>query len=127
MYQQVTLTVSDAVLKRAASLAAVVSRPVEKILSEALEIALPDVGSDTLPPIENLTDAEVLALTKAQMESRQNTRLSLLLDRNQRGTLDVKERAELHSLYQSYLRLWLRQSEALAEAVHRGLRQPLQS
>ncbi|GEM_PF-4063219 len=28
-------------------------------------------------------------------------------------------------LFQSYQRLWLRQSEALAEAVRRGLREPL--
>lgn len=44
-----------------------------------------------------------------------------LLDRQQAGVLTGDERVELNGLYQAYLRLWLRQSEALAEAVRRGL------
>lgn len=125
MEQQITLTLSDTLLKRAAGLAAAVSRPIEKILAETLEMALPDVGAEKLPSVASLSDKEVLALSQAHMESKQSSRLSVLLDKQQAGALTERERVELYSLYQNYQRLWLRQSEALAEAVRRGLRQPL--
>jgi len=125
MDQQITLTLSDTLLQRAAGLAAVVSRPIEKILAETLEMALPDVGAEKLPSVAGLSDEEVLALSRVQMESKASSRLSDLLDKQQAGTLKEKERTELHGLHQTYLRLWLRQSEALAETVKRGLREPL--
>ncbi|MCI0694040.1 hypothetical protein L0337_18785 [candidate division KSB1 bacterium] len=125
MEQQITLTLSDTLLKRAAGLAAAVSRPIEKILAETLEMALPDVGAEKLPSVASLSDEEVLALSQARMENKQSSRLSVLLDKQQAGALTERERAELYSLYQNYQRLWLHQSEALAEAVRRGLRQPL--
>lgn len=125
MEQQITLTLSDTLLQRAAGLAAAVSRPIEKILAETLEMALPDVGAEKLPSVASLSDEEVLALSRAHMESKQSSRLSVLLDKQQAGTLTERARAELYSLYQNYQRLWLRQSEALAEAVKRGLREPL--
>jgi predicted DNA-binding protein len=125
MEKQIILTLPDSVLDRAASLAAVVSRPVEKILRETLEIALPEMGHQVEPPVSSLSDDEVVRLTKAQMESRQNARLSKLLDKQQSGILTELERSELYGLFQTYLRLWLRQSEALVEAVRRGLSKPL--
>jgi hypothetical protein len=125
MEQQITLTLSDTLLQRAAGLAAAVSRPIEKILAETLEMALPDVGGEKLPSVASLPDEEVLALSQAHMESKQSSRLSVLLDKQQAGALTERERVELYSLYQNYQRLWLRQSEALAEAVKRGLREPL--
>lgn len=125
MERQITLTLSDNALQRAAGLAALVSRPLEDVLAETLEVSLPDLGApSTLPPIAGLDDHEVLALTRARMESRQNARMSELLDRQQAGVLDGDERVELDGLYQVYLRLWLRQSEVLAEAVRRGLCEP---
>jgi predicted DNA-binding protein len=125
MEKQITLTLPDSVLDRAAGLAAVMSRPVEKILRETLEMALPDMGHEVLPAVSSLSDEEVLRLTKMQMENRQNTRLSKLLDKQQAGVLKEQERSELYSLFQTYLRLWLRQSEAMVEAVRRGLSKPL--
>jgi hypothetical protein len=41
------------------------------------------------------------------------------------ATLTTPEQAELFALIQVYQQLWVRQSEALAEAVRRGLRAPL--
>lgn len=71
MEQQITLTLSDTILKRAAGLAAIVSRPVEKILAETLEFSLPDLGAEKLPPIAGLSDQELLALSQARMDSKQ--------------------------------------------------------
>jgi len=57
----------------------------------------------------------------------EDRRLSELLDRQQSGVLDDAERAELRSLFASYQTGLLRKARALAEAVHRGLRGPLES
>ena len=55
----------------------------------------------------------------------QRRRLSGLLERQREGMLTESERPELLALMQVYNQLWIRQSEALAEAVRRGLRKPL--
>jgi hypothetical protein len=123
----ITLKLSDSALKRAAGLSAIVSRPIEDVLAETLEVALPNFAAEKMPPIHTLSDEEVLALAHVQMEQGQSTRLSALLDKQQAGLLMEDEHLELESLYHVYLRLWLRQSEALAEAVHRGIHPPLAS
>jgi len=125
MNQQITITLSEAAMQRATNLAGVVARPIEKILADTLEFALPDIGSEVLPPVTALPDEEVLALSQARMDTRQDEQLSELLEKQQSGSLIDTERVSLNGLFQSYLRLWLRQSEALAEAVRRGLREPV--
>ena len=125
MTRQITLTLPDEVLDRAQGLAEVMGRPVETILADALALALPDLPTTTEPSIVNLPDAEVLALTQARMLATEDQRLSVLLAKQQAGQLAAVERPELLALFQAYLHLWLRQSEALAEAVRRGLRPPL--
>lgn len=125
MNQQITITLSEAALQRAINLAGVIARPIEKFLAETLELALPDIGAEVLPPVATLPDEEVLALTQTRMNTRQDAHLSELLEKQQAGNLNDPERVMLNSLFQTYLRLWLRQSEALAEAVKRGLREPL--
>jgi len=72
-----------------------------------------------------LSDGDVLALSKVQMRPAQGRRLSALLERQREGALDEKEHPELLALMQVYDQLWIRQSEALAEAVRRGLREPI--
>jgi len=51
--------------------------------------------------------------------------LSTLLDRQQAGTITEPERAELAALFQLYQEGLLRKAHALAEAMRRGLRDPL--
>lgn len=125
MNQQITITLSDAALQRATHLASAVARPIEKILADTLEFALPDIGSEVVTPVAALPDDEVVALTQTRMGAKDDARLSELLERQQAGNLTNAERVTLNNLFQSYLRLWLRQSQALAEAVKRGLREPL--
>jgi len=59
------------------------------------------------------------------MDGRQSARFSDLLDKQQAGILAELERSQFYSLFQTYQRLWLRQSQAFAEAVRRELREPL--
>jgi hypothetical protein len=78
-------------------------------------------------PISLLSDEDVLALCRTQMSLSSGRRLSELLEKQREGVLTGSERSELLALMQVYDQLWIRQSEALAEAVRRGLRKPLES
>jgi hypothetical protein len=59
------------------------------------------------------------------MPPQQGHRLDHLLAKQGEATLTTPEQAELFALIQVYQQLWVRQSEALAAAVRRGLRAPL--
>lgn len=125
MNQQITITLSETALARANNLASLVAQPLERLLAETLELTLPDVGAEVLPHVATLPDKEVLALAQAQMDPEQDTQLSELLRKQQAGLLNNEDRIMLRGLFQTYLRMWLRQSEALVEVVKRGLREPL--
>jgi hypothetical protein len=127
MSTQVTLKLSDDLYENAQRWAVITDRDVVETLTSALEIVLTPVPS--LPEIENpvssLSDAEVLALSQAKMKTWQGQRLGELLEKQREGRLNEQERPELLALMQLYNQLWVRQSEALLEAVNRGLRPPL--
>jgi hypothetical protein len=99
-----------------------------KTLSDALAIVLtPMYTTPALErPISSLSDRDVLALCEVQMSVTAGRRLGELLEKQRESTLASGERQELLALMQSYDQLWIRQSEALAEAVSRGLRKPLE-
>ena len=75
--------------------------------------------------VEDLTDKDVLALCDLRLESNQDKKLSELLDKQGSGMLTEDESSELRGLIQVYQVKLLRQAQALAEAVRRGLREPL--
>lgn len=97
----------------------------EAKLLKSLKTELAELeGEEVL--ISSLSDEEVLALSQVQMKPLQGQRLSELLEKQREGALTENERPELLALVQVYEQLWIRQSEALAEAVRRGLRKPLE-
>jgi hypothetical protein len=127
MSTQVVLTLSDDLYARAKQWAALTRRDLPETLTDALEIVLtplPEPPKGELP-VTSMSDAEVMALAQAQMAPQQGTRLDHLLAKQREEQLTTPEQAELLALMQGYHRLWLRQSEALAEAVRRGLREAL--
>jgi hypothetical protein len=127
MSRRVTLELPDDVLERAERLAVLADRKVADVLAEAVSVVLPPL--DAVPkesqPVSQLPDNAVLRLAELRLPAAQNRRLSQLLDQQQAGTLDDSERTELLILMQMYEVNWLRQAEALAEAVRRGLRDVL--
>ncbi|NOT54730.1 MAG: hypothetical protein HOP18_09020 [Deltaproteobacteria bacterium] len=128
MSTQVVLNLPDDTYERVTQFAAYAQRNVSEIVIDALTSMLPSL--DTLAQlrnIANLSDREVLALTELRMAPEADHRLSELLDRQQAGELTDLEGAELAALMRTYEIGLLRQSQALAEAVHRGLIPPLQS
>jgi hypothetical protein len=128
MSVQVTLTLPDKLRERAQRWANLTHRELPEALTDMLEIVLTPAytAPDLDKPITSLPDHEVLALSQLQMPPQQGHRLGELLVRQREGELAEGERLELLALMQIYERLWLRQSEALAEAVRRGLRGSLE-
>jgi hypothetical protein len=128
MSTQLTLDIPDEVLRGAASVASATRRDVADVLREALTLTFGTLAEHEEPPspVRRLSDAQVLALCDARLPEQAGALLSALLDKRQEGDRDPTAAAELAALMQFYQSLWLRQSEALAEAVRRGLRPPLE-
>jgi len=128
MSTQVTLTLSQELYERAERWAAITQQNLSDTLTDALSIVLTPMH--TAPkleqPVSSLSDDDVLTLSNIQMKPTQGRRLSKLLEKQREGALAEGERIELLALMQIYNQLWIRQSEALAEAVRRGLRKPLE-
>lgn len=127
MGKEVTLTLPDDLLQNAQSWSKLIHRDITETLTDALRIVLTPVHSDPKieRPITTLSNAEVLELTKIQMDEAQALQLNRLLDMQQEGVLQEFDRPSLMALMQIYNQLWIRQSEALAEAVKRGIHPPL--
>jgi len=123
----VILNLPDETYQRATQYAAYANRDVSEIIVAAIASTLPSLEAIAqLRTIAKLTDREVLALTELRMEPEADRRLSELLDCQQAGELSDLERAELAALMRTYEMGLLRQSQALAEAVRRGLIPPLE-
>jgi hypothetical protein len=119
MNEQITLHVPDYILQQAAQMAAQTNLKVENFLAEVLVSALGE------RPVTALADAEVLALTESRLPQEQEERLTDLLADHGEGLLDPNQQKELDRLMNVYERALLRQSQALREAVARGLIKPL--
>jgi hypothetical protein len=129
MSRRITLELPDEIMDRAERLASLTHREVAELLADAVSTALPpwEAVLGETPPIAQLSDAEVLKLTHLRLDAARDRRLSVLLGQQEAGQLTAAQRAELVSLIQVYEANLLRQAEALAEAVRRGLREPLSS
>jgi hypothetical protein len=129
MAVEVTLTLPENLVEYAKRLGDATQRDVAAILADALEMLLPtweNLSENTsIPSVSSLSDAEVLALADSKMDAVQNQRLGELQQRGKTIGLTEAERYELLALLQIYQIGQLRKSEALAEAVQRGLRSPL--
>lgn len=121
MSQQVTLQVSEQVIRHAAQVAAQTHRSVEDVLAAWLE------SVTTERPVEELSDDEVSALAELRLSDEQDASLSALLERSREGALDADGQRELDELMRLYEHGLLRKSRALKVAVQRGLREPLQA
>ena len=124
---QVMVTLSDEAYRSAERLAELTSRKVNDVLADTIELSLSPLNfpSEPTKPIATLTDAEILAVTELNLQPAQDQRLTLLLDKQQAGTLTEPEGSELLALMQLYQEKLLLKSQALREAVKRNLREPL--
>jgi predicted transcriptional regulator len=125
----ITINLPDDIYRRVERLAHLANRDLSSILADTLTHSFSPISaqSNEHPSISELSDRQVMALTHLEMEPAQDTRLSELLDKQQSGTLNPEEPQELDALMQIYREGLLRKATALAEAVKRGLMEPLNS
>jgi hypothetical protein len=104
-------------------LARLANRQVADLLADTIVISLPVLTDrdDMVRPVNELANVDILALTNLQLPPEQDERLSQLLAKQQMENLYPSERAELQALMQIYQIGLLRKSQALTEAVKRGI------
>ncbi len=124
---QITVNLTEETYRRAKCLAQLTRREVADVLADTLSLSLPSLAEGKTPALSEMSDAQVVALAELQLSTEDDERLSALLDRQQAGTLTDEEHPELNRLMQVYQEGLLLKSEALAEAVSRGLIPPLYS
>lgn len=127
---EVVLNLPDKTYGKAAQLAQLMNREVSQVLAEVIEDGLSPLGesiSVAFKPVEELSDEEVLEVAELRMNEAQGKRLGRLLDRQQAGKLNEGERSELAALAQVYYEGLVRKAQGMAEAVRRGLMEPLES
>jgi hypothetical protein len=121
MSEQITIQVSEQVLRQADYIAAKTQQTVETVIANWLESLINDI------PVGSLSDEEVLALSELRLSEEQQSVLDELLVHNREGTMDAEKKQQLDELMYVYERGLLRKSQALREAVVRGLHEPLHS
>ncbi|QTA86143.1 hypothetical protein [Desulfonema magnum] len=128
---QLTLNLPDSLVEHAGYLGRATHRDASVVLADTLEMMWPAwedmLSSDPFPPVTGLSDVEVLELADIKMDPVQNERLGELQSRGKTSGLTPGEQFELLTLIHLYQIGQIRKSEGLAEAVRRGLREPLPS
>lgn len=119
-----TISIPDHLADRIVRWAELMQQPVPEMVEAALDVALPPLPP-MQPPVASLTDEQLLALAHVQMDTQQGERLTHLQRQQREGSLSTSEKQEMMQLMQQYNALWVRQSQALALAVQRGLIPPL--
>jgi hypothetical protein len=126
---EITINLPEALVESAQRLGKVTARELSEVLVDTLEIILP--AFNNLSEISNhgeislLSDAKVIELANLKMDVVQNQRLGELQAKGKNTGLTEAEGYELLVLMSIYQMGQLRKSMALAEAVRRGLREPL--
>jgi len=119
MSQQITIEVSEQVVRQATEVAEHTRQRLEEVLAAWLEHHI----NERL--VEGLSDEEVLKLTELRLSDEQQAAMNELLEQNREGTLDAEGQRRLDELMRRYEYGLLRKSQALRIAVQRGLLAPL--
>ncbi|MFM2380380.1 MAG: hypothetical protein RLZZ143_2962 [Cyanobacteriota bacterium] len=126
---QITINLPVSLLESAQCLGKATERELSEVLIDTLEIILPTfnnlsaVGNHL--EVSHLLDSEIIELANSKMDAVQNQRLGELQAKGKNTGLTEAEGYELLVLISIYQMGQLRKSIALAEAVKRGLREPL--
>ena len=128
MAVEITLSLPEDLIEQAQKIAKITRRKAEAVLADTLEMMWPTFESvleTDYPAISSLSDAEVMKLADMKMDRTRNDRLGFLQAKGKQSGLTAEERTELSILLQELQIVQLRKSQALVEAVQRGLREPL--
>jgi len=126
---QITINLPNSLVESAQCLGKATARDLSEVLIDTLEIILPAFNklseSGNHVEVSHLLDADVVELANLKMDAVQNQRLGELQAKGKNTGLTEAEGYELLVLISIYQMGQLKKSMALAEAVKRGLREPL--
>ena len=126
MSTQLTLNLSESLMRRAQAVANRAGRSVNDLLAESIELSLKPWSHSADVELRQCSDDDVIQACDLQMSATDDDRLSQLLSDQQSASLTAAEQAELTALMQVYQEGLVRKAEALSESVRRGLRGPVQ-
>jgi hypothetical protein len=121
----ITVSLPDAICQRAEIWAQQSGQSLPSFLAGAIESSLLPLGNAP-PDVRTWADEEVLKAAAATMPAADERQLSELLTLQRESKLDASQRGELASLMQAYQEGLILKAAAVAEAVRRGLRGPLE-
>ncbi len=129
MSTQITLTLPDETYRQIERRASNTRRSVAEVMLDTLESAAPLDQADELQRIiPGWSDEQVMLVAESMMDEDQNSRYIELFEKQQSGLeLSDSESREMWGLMEVYKEGLLNKAFALAEAVRRGLRGPLES
>jgi len=126
MLRAVNVPIPEPLFERLQRVAARTFRPVEDILSSALEVALPldpdlpQEVADELAAMSFFSDDALQAATQSSIAPAQSERLRQLVHAAGERALNAAEQAEMDAVLQLHDRAVLRRARALAIVTQRG-------
>lgn len=129
-FQTITDTLPTRVYRRVKHTAEATQSPVEKIIVEALDMALPSIDdappemADELAAMTTLPDKALREIARSVMPVKQQARLRALSAAQHERALKPAEVRKLDALVHKYGRVTLRKAHAYALLHKRGLYSP---
>src|SRR5947209_4166150 len=96
MSQQITIEVSEQVVRQATQVAEQTQQRLEEVLAAWLEFVINE------RPVDKLPDEELLALTELRLSDEQQASMDELLEQNREGMLDTEGQRQLDELMRLY-------------------------
>lgn len=126
-FQTITLNIPARVYQRVQRAAEAVQSPIEKVIVETLDTALPSLDDvppemvDELAAMSTLSDKSLWQAARSMMSAKQQARLQRLSALQQERPLKPAEVRQLDGLVNEYGRVTLRKAHAYALLHKRGL------
>lgn len=123
-----TISIPDSIYQKAQAVAKQKSLSVDEVIRAELEGAFVLSMLDGIPHDEQaelkamtfLSDDALFSMMREQMQQTKQMRMSILMDKNNRGTISDEEHAELTTLVEDGQRLTLRKATAMNILMDRG-------
>lgn len=122
-----TISIPDSLYQKAQEVAKQKSLSVDEVIRVGLEGAfvesMLDIPLDEqaeLKAMTYLSDDALFSMMREQMPQAKQARMSVLMDKNNRGTISDEEHAELVTLVEDGQRLTLRKATAMNILMDRG-------
>ena len=116
---EITLTLPESVYQNFTTLAKREHRRIEDVIADRLQDEMP--SADREEAVSSWCDEDVLALANLKIPPEQADRMSVLLDRQQAGSITNVEKSELEIYIEIYNNANFRKARGIVESVRRGL------